>query len=34
VECGEYFAVNGRVTAFVMFDEETVQQGQAANDPA
>lgn len=25
---------NGRVTAFVMLDEETAPQGQAANDPA
>lgn len=31
---GEYFAVNGRVTAFVMLDENTAPQGQAANDPA
>lgn len=30
---GEYFAVNGRVTAFVMLDENTAPQGQAANDP-
>lgn len=31
---GEYFAINGRVTSFVMLDEETAPQGQAANDPA
>lgn len=31
---GEYFAIGGRVTAFVMLDEDTVPQEQAANDPA
>lgn len=31
---GEYFAVNVRVTAFVMLDEETAPQEQATNDPA
>ena len=29
---GEYFAVNGRVTAFVMLDADT-EQPEAANDP-
>lgn len=31
---GEYSAVNDRVTTFVMLDEDTAPQGQAANDPA
>lgn len=31
---GEYYAVDGRITSFVMLDEDTVPQGQAANDPA
>lgn len=30
---GTYFAVGGRVTAFVMLDEGSVHQGPAANDP-
>lgn len=29
---GEYFAINGRVTAFVMLDADT-EQPEAANDP-
>ncbi len=29
---GEYFAIGGRVTAFVMLDENTMPQEQAAND--
>ena len=31
---GEYFAINGRVAAFVMLDEDTAPKGEAANDPA
>lgn len=29
---GKYFAIGGRVTAFVMLDEDTMPQEQAAND--
>lgn len=29
---GEYFAIDGRVTAFVMLDEDTAPRGDAAND--
>lgn len=29
---GKYFAIGGRVTAFVMLDENTMPQEQAAND--
>lgn len=29
---GEYFAINGRVMAFVMLDADT-EQSEAANDP-
>jgi hypothetical protein len=31
---GEYYAIDGRVTAFVMLDEDTAPKGEAANDPA
>lgn len=31
---GEYFAIDGRVSAFVMLDEDSAPKGQAANDPA
>ena len=31
---GEYFAIDGRITAFVMLDEDLAPTGQAANDSA
>jgi hypothetical protein len=30
---GEYFAIDGQVTAFVMLDEDAAPQCDAANDP-
>ncbi len=29
---GKYFAIGGRITAFVMLDENSAPQGEAAND--
>ncbi|QKV55910.1 MAG: hypothetical protein HT580_00465 [Dechloromonas sp.] len=29
---GEYFAIGGRITAFVMLDENAMPEEQAAND--